>query len=93
MHASQDLPIVERVIGLKLGKIFETDLQSLENIKKFFSQLDEILIIGGDKVGEFSVDQVEVSAQITGEGKICLLGSGTKISVNGGLTFILRRRD
>lgn len=64
-----------------------------ENIRNFFSQLNEILIIGDDKVGEFTVDQVEVSAQITGEGKICLLGSGAKMSVNGGLTFILTRRD
>jgi len=64
-----------------------------ENVKHFFSQLNEILVTGGDKVGEFSVNQVEISAQITGEGKICLLGSGTKMSVNGGLKFILTRKN
>ncbi|MGM0654899.1 MAG: Pepco domain-containing protein [Thermodesulfobacteriota bacterium] len=61
-----------------------------ENVKHFFSQPNEILVTGSDKVGEFSVNQVKISAQIS---KICLLGSGTKMSVNGGVKFILTRKN
>ncbi len=84
----------ERGLGGSAGKspVKAVGVHELkENVKIFFSQLDEILITGSDKVGAFSVDQVEISAQITAEGKVCLLGSGTKAGVSGGLKFILKR--
>jgi len=62
-----------------------------KNMESFFTQLREILDTGKDKIGAFEVDQVEVSAQITGDGKVCLMGSGVKVGVQGGVIFLLKR--
>lgn len=60
-----------------------------ENMRKFLDQLKEILDAGSAAVGLYEVHQVEISAQITSEGKIGLLGSGLQVGVQGGLKFIL----
>ena len=61
------------------------------NMERFFNQLREILAGGGDRVGDFEVSEVEVAAQITGDGQICLMGSGVKVGVQGGITFLFKR--
>ena len=63
------------------------------NMGTFFRQISEILETDSFSVGAFQVDNVEISAQITAEGKICLLGSGTKLEVGGGLKFVLKRKE
>jgi hypothetical protein len=86
----------ERGLGgsIKKGVINSVGVQELKkNVTTFFSQLNEILVSSGERVGSFKVEQVEISAQITGEGKVCLLGSGTKVGVGGGLKFVLKRSD
>jgi hypothetical protein len=62
-----------------------------KNTERFFGQLREILDAGGDKIGAFEVAEVEISAQITGDGQVCLLGSGVKVEMQGGIRFVLRR--
>lgn len=64
-----------------------------KNIDTFFSQLQGILDTGNSRIGAFQIDQIEVTAQITGEGKVCLLGSGTSLGVSGGFKFVLKRSD
>ncbi len=83
----------ERGIGeIKRGIIKAVGLSELKkNMKAFFDQIHEILDMGKDRIGAFEVNEVEVSAQITGEGKICLMGSGTKVGVGGGFKFVLTR--
>ncbi|WP_300455984.1 hypothetical protein [Desulfobacula sp.] len=86
----------ERGLGgtIKKSVVNAVGVQELKkNVTTFFSQLNEILVTSGDRVGSFRVEQVEISAQITGEGKVCLLGSGTKVGVGGGLKFVLKRSD
>ena len=62
-----------------------------ESMKSFFDQLREILDTGEDKIAAFQISQIEISAQITGDGKVCLLGSGASLEVQGGLKFVLER--
>jgi hypothetical protein len=62
-----------------------------ENMQAFYRQLQEIIGPGKEKIGAFELSQIEVTAQITGDGKVCLLGSGAKIEVQGGIKFILKR--
>ena len=62
-----------------------------DNVARFFSQLHEILDTGAEAIGAFEVSQVEVSAQITGSGQVCLLGSGGKVELEGGIKFVLKR--
>ncbi len=61
------------------------------NMGHFFDQLRDILSTGPETIGDFEVSQVEVSAQITGDGQVSLIGSGLKIGVKGGVTFVLKR--
>lgn len=85
----------ERGLGdIKKGIIKAVGLSELKkNMKAFFDQLHDILDMGEDRIGAFEVNEVEISAQITGEGKICLMGSGTKVGVGGGFKFVLTRSE
>ncbi len=85
---------VERDFGelLKRGAINAMDVSVLkENMENFYNQLLETLDTGRNKIGAFEVEQVEVSAQISGDGKVCLLGSGMEVGVEGGIKFVLKR--
>jgi len=85
---------VERGLGdaLKKSAIKAVDVSALkDNMERFFNQLREILATGKDKIGEFEIDEVEVSAQITAGGEVCLMGSGVKIGAGGGVKFVLKR--
>ena len=62
-----------------------------KNMENFFNQLREILHTGTDRIGAFEVAQIEVSAQVAGDGKVCLMGSGVKVGVQGGVKFVLKR--
>jgi hypothetical protein len=62
-----------------------------ENMQTFFRQLQEIIGPGNETVGAFEISQIEVTAQITGDGRVCLLGTGAKIEVQGGIKFVLSR--
>jgi hypothetical protein len=48
--------------------------------------------IGGG-FGAFSVEQVEISAEISAKGTVSLLGSGGEVSGTGGITIVLTRRS
>jgi hypothetical protein len=62
-----------------------------ENMQAFFHQLQEIVGPGKETIGAFELSQIEVTAQVTGDGKVCLLGTGAKIEVQGGIKFVLNR--
>lgn len=61
------------------------------NVTRFLSQLHDILDTDASRIGAFEIAEVEVAAQITAGGEICLLGSGGKMEVEGGLKFVLKR--
>lgn len=62
-----------------------------QNMQTFFRQLHQIIGPEQETVGAFELSQIEVTAQITGDGKVCLLGTGAKIEVQGGIKFVLNR--
>ncbi|NQV32220.1 MAG: hypothetical protein HQ515_05970 [Phycisphaeraceae bacterium] len=62
-----------------------------ENMEAFFKQLQKIVTPAQEAIGAFELSQVEVTVQVTGEGKVCLLGTGAKMELQGGLKFILKR--
>jgi len=62
-----------------------------QNMEAFFKQLRKIIGPAQEAIGAFQLSQVEVTAQITGEGKVCLLGAGAKMELQGGIKFILKR--
>ena len=62
-----------------------------QNMESFFDQIKEILASGTDQIGAFQISEIEVCAQITGEGQVALMGSGVKIEAQGGIKFTLCR--
>lgn len=62
-----------------------------QNMESFFNQIREILDSGADCVGAFQISEIEVCAQISGEGQVALMGSGAKIEAQGGIKFTLCR--
>jgi hypothetical protein len=62
-----------------------------QNMESFFDQIKEILDGGTDRIGAFQISEIEVCAQITGEGQVALMGSGVKIEAQGGIKFTLCR--
>jgi hypothetical protein len=85
---------VERGFGEKVLKkaVNTVSVSTLkENMQAFFHQLQEILGPEKETIGAFELSQIEVTAHVTGDGKVCLLGSGVKIEIQGGIKFVLER--
>lgn len=84
----------ERGIGGKLAStmVHGVSVAALKrNMDVFFDQIKEILQNGADRIGEFQISEIEVCAQISGEGQVALMGSGAKIEAQGGIKFTLCR--
>lgn len=62
-------------------------------VKDFLDKIGSVLNETPSFVGEFHLQEFEVSAEITTEGKVSLLGTGFGTSANGGLKFVFRRLD
>jgi hypothetical protein len=59
----------------------------------FLKKMDAVVQNLPLKVGEFSIDSVELSLEITAKGSIGLLGTGGEVGGSGGLKFILKRNS
>lgn len=85
---------VERGIGGKLASTMAHGVSVSvlkRNMDVFFDQIKVILQNGCDRIGEFQISEIEICAQISGEGQVALLGSGAKIEAQGGIKFTLCR--
>lgn len=95
MDDSSNEQRIERGLGATLfqsGKAKSVDTADLKhNMARFLANLEDILDAGKSRIGEFQIDEITVSAQISADGKVCLLGSGVKAGMQGGLKFVLKR--
>jgi hypothetical protein len=75
---------------------YRRELVSADKLKGELERLMEGLrpaLAGiGDGLGGFSVEQIEISAEISAKGTVSLLGSGGEVSGTGGITIVLTRR-
>ena len=62
-----------------------------DNINAFLGQVDNIMDKTPDTVGKFKFKKFTVTAEISAEGKLVLLGTGVTTSVTGGITFEFER--
>jgi hypothetical protein len=62
-----------------------------ENVRQFLLILEQLLPEQMATVGGFRLEEVEVNAEITGEGSLMLLGTGVRASALGGIKFVLKR--
>lgn len=72
------------------AKALEVDVLR-ENVAQFLSILEQMLPAEMASVGDFRLEEVEISAEITGEGSLMLLGTGVRAAGMGGIKFVLRR--
>lgn len=74
-------------------RAFEVDTSQLgANLLGFIDNVRDMLGKVADHAGNFSVEKVEVQAQISGEGQVGFLGSGVKASGGASIKIILERR-
>jgi hypothetical protein len=66
----------------------EFDVEALEdNVSDFIITLQGVLKTAPRRIGEFRLREFTVSAEITAEGKLSLMGIGGGVGTTGGLTF------
>jgi len=69
------------------------DVEKLEKeVQSFLAAMDKIVGNLNREVGEFQMDSVTVSAEISAKGSVGLLGTGGEMAGKGGMTFTFKRR-
>jgi hypothetical protein len=68
------------------------DIEQLQHsFARFLDGLQHIVAVGQRQVGEFTLDEVSVAAEIDANGEFKLLGTGFAVTAGSGVTFTLRR--
>jgi hypothetical protein len=65
-----------------------------ENVHLFLTQIDSVLAKTPAEVGDgkFRFTEFTVSAEVSAQGKLVLMGSGVEAGATGGLTFKFERK-
>ncbi|MEM8719035.1 MAG: hypothetical protein AAGE84_06960 [Cyanobacteria bacterium P01_G01_bin.39] len=63
-----------------------------ENVNLFLTQIEGILEKAPDEVGKFQFTEFSVSAEVSANGKLVMLGSGVETGIQGSLTFKFSRK-
>lgn len=92
----RDEVVRSRSLPAKAGaavRAIAVDAEQLsDNFLNFVQSVRSMLARVSDVAGEFSVEKVEVHAQISGEGQVGFLGSGVKASGEASIKLVLERR-
>lgn len=62
-----------------------------ERLRKFLDAMQGVVEGLPDKLGEFKLEQITLTAEISAKGQVSLLGTGGEVAGKGGLTFTLKR--
>lgn len=60
-------------------------------LRNFLTSMQGVVEGLPDKLGEFKLEQVTLTAEVSAKGQISLLGTGGEVAGKGGLTFTLKR--
>lgn len=76
-----------------IGNVTNLKLDELaESINEFLAKMDEVFRNARPSVGGYTLDEINVSAGITGGGKLTLFGiAGAEAGVSGGLSFKFKK--
>ena len=77
-------------IRFRAGTISTVELQ--QRLKSFLDQIGDVLQQLPQGLGDFELDAICISVEVSATGKVSLLGSGIETVGKGGLTFTLKRR-
>ncbi|MEM8637396.1 MAG: hypothetical protein AAGG51_01065 [Cyanobacteria bacterium P01_G01_bin.54] len=80
--------VSRRVPGLK-----ELKIEALaENVNIFLTNIESVIDKAPEDVGGFQLKEVSVSAEVSADGKLVLMGTGVQTGVSGSLTFTFERK-
>ena len=63
------------------------------NMARFVKSVQEILAEAASTAWQFEIDTVEISAQVSGEGKVGFAGTGINVRGDTGIKFVFKRID
>ena len=63
------------------------------SMQAFLDNVREIVGVGVEDVGPFRLTQISLSATISADGELKLLGAGVGMGLSGGLNFVLTRKE
>jgi hypothetical protein len=66
--------------------------QLRERFREFMASLQSIVAIEEPEDGQFSLTEIQFSAEITASGDFKLLGTGVGIEASSAVTFVLERK-
>jgi hypothetical protein len=75
----------------RLGRRPVPTLQLQENVTAFVSAMGQAIAGVPAVLAGYSVDSIEISAEISATGKVSLLGNGGELTGSGGISFTLTR--
>ena len=61
------------------------------SMTRFLGQMSDILTGASALGGGYAIDTVEVNAELTGEGKVGFLGTGTSVGGSAGFKIVFKR--
>ena len=76
-------------LRLLRGKISVAKLE--RHLNDFINLMGEVVAKVPNNLGDFKLDTITLTAEISAKGQISLLGTGAEIGSKGGLTFTLKR--
>jgi TPP-dependent 2-oxoacid decarboxylase len=62
-----------------------------KNVTEFLESMDTVVSNSPKTVGNYSIDSIQINAEISGEGQIGIAGTGIKVGGTIGITFNLAK--
>ena len=67
--------------------------QLKREMSEFLDAMQEVLELAERPKSKMQLDEIELSIEINGEGKVSLLGTGGKVGGKGGMTLKFKRKE
>jgi hypothetical protein len=88
----------DRVFGMKSNATYARDAVSANTLKNhlesFVASMKDVLTGVPKSMGNYQIDQVSFTVQVSAQGTVCLLGmAGGQVGGTGGITITLKRKD
>jgi hypothetical protein len=91
LEESEDRGLFDRLQDLRYGH-GEVDAETLkERLGRFLQTMQELIQSVPGKLGEFTLDTITLTVEVSASGQVSLLGTGGQVAGKGGLTFTLKR--
>ncbi len=72
----------------------QIDVDKLQaSMQAFLDNVRQIVGVGVEDVGPFRLTEISLSATISADGELKLLGAGVGMGLSGGLNFVLTRKE